>query len=252
MKTKEEIKEFLNNKVLANISGNTPKVETILIDDFLEWFESEELIPNEFYYLKRDNFSWVIQFKEFREKEFDPIFYYYMLKIHDNGLISDFSCANNGWGKATPSQKQQLIDKVQEVTGKVWNEKTKMFEDKPTDIIVPENIKIIKYQHNRLGLVFNDNKQVLTFSEGVYIVLPLDKWDKFISCRLEKTNFEDLKDGDLFYDNSIESQQRLVVIRNYKIKIKNTDTISISSNNGIILDSCHNMQSKVYKLIPIK
>ena len=129
MKTKEEIKEFLNNKVLANISGNTQKVETILIDDFLEWFESEELIPNEFYYLKKDNFSWVIQFKEFREKELDPIFYYYMLKIHDNGLISDFSCANNGWGKATPSQKQQLIDKVQEKTGKVWNEDTKMFKD---------------------------------------------------------------------------------------------------------------------------
>ncbi len=64
--------------------------------------------------------------------------------------------------------------------------------------------------------------------------------------------FEDLKDGDLFYDNSIESQQRLVDIRNYKIKIKNTDTISISSNNGIILDSCYNMQSIVYKVIPIK
>ena len=130
MKTPKEIKEFLNNKVLVNISGNTPKVETISIDDFLEWFESKELIPNEFYYLKRDNFSWVIQFKELREKEFDPIFYYYMLKIHDNGLISDYNCANNGWVKATPSQKQQLIDKVQEVTGKVWNEKTKMFKDK--------------------------------------------------------------------------------------------------------------------------
>ena len=41
MKTKEEIKEFLNNKVLVNISGNTPKVETISIDDFIEWFENK-------------------------------------------------------------------------------------------------------------------------------------------------------------------------------------------------------------------
>ena len=196
MKTPKEIKEFLNNKVLVNISGNTQKVETISIEDFIEWFENKpkeenqdtitfegkeyefiestcgnccincdlgelgnctlfpriccseyrrdmregyfklikqkelELIPYEFYYLKRDNFSWVIQFKELREKEFDPIFYYYMLKIHDNGLISDFSCANNGWGKATPAQKQLLIDKVQEETDKVWNEQTKSFEDK--------------------------------------------------------------------------------------------------------------------------
>ena len=128
MKTKEEIKEFLNNKVLVNISGNAPNVETILIDDFLEWFESKELIPNEFYYLKRDNFSWVIQFKELREKEFDPIFYYYMLKIHDNGLISDFSCANNGWVKATQAQKQLLIDKVEKETDKVWNEETKKWK----------------------------------------------------------------------------------------------------------------------------
>ena len=142
MKTPKEIKEFLNNKVLANInftakeivSGNTPKVETISIDDFLEWFESGELIPNEFYYLKIDNWSWVIQFKEFTENERDSISYYYMLKIHDNDIISDCSCDNNGWIKATPAQKQLLIDKVQEETGKILNEETKMFEDKNNNI----------------------------------------------------------------------------------------------------------------------
>ena len=136
MKTPKEIKEFLNNKVLANISGNIPKIETISIDNFLEWFESEELIPNEFYYLKKDNFSWVIQFKEFREKELDPIFYYYMLKIHDNGLISDFSCANNGWVKATSAQKQLLIDKVEGETDKVWSKKTKSFERNQKKIFI--------------------------------------------------------------------------------------------------------------------
>lgn len=49
MKTPKEIKEFLNNKVLANINfatkeiinGNTPKVEIISIDDFLEWLENK-------------------------------------------------------------------------------------------------------------------------------------------------------------------------------------------------------------------
>ena len=47
MKTPKEIKEFLNNKVLVNISGNTPKVETISIDDFLEWFESKPKEENQ-------------------------------------------------------------------------------------------------------------------------------------------------------------------------------------------------------------
>ena len=212
MKTPKEIKEFLNNKVLANInftakdiiSGNIPKIETISIDNFLEWFESKpkeenqdiitfegkeyefiecdfwscclncdlgeravcnlspriccsdnrlderegyfklikqkelELIPYEFYYSQDGKYSWVIQFKEFREKEFDPICYYYMLKTYDNTLNYNWRCNNNGWVKATPAQKQQLIDKVQEETGKTWNEDTKMFEAK--------------------ALVFNNNK----------------------------------------------------------------------------------------------
>ena len=112
---------------------------------------------------------------------------------------------NNGWDKTAPAQKQQLIDKVQEETGKVWNEDTKMFEDKPKDILVPECIKIIKYQNNQLGLVFNDNKQVLTFSEGVYIVQPLDKLDKFIPCKLIETRFEELHEGDIFFEGIIKN-----------------------------------------------
>ena len=328
MKTPKEIKDFLNNKVLANInftakeivSGNTPKVETISIDDFLEWFENKpkeenqdiitfegkeyefiecdylsccdncdlaedgyctlspricrsdnrrdrregyfklikpknlELIRYEFYYLKRDNYSWVIQFKGFVENERDSISYYYMLKIHDNSLNYNCSCDNNGWTKATPAQKQLLIDKVAEEKDKILNEKTKMFEDKRKDILVPECIKIGRYNGKLLSLFFNENKQYLMFSlnQQTYIVQSADGYEKAFKCKLVAIRFEDLKDGDLFYDNSIESQQRLVDIRNYKIKIKNTDTISISSNNGIILDSCHNMQNRVYKVIPIK
>ena len=178
MKTPKEIKEFLNNKVLANInftdkeiiSGNTPKVEAISIDDFIEWFVSGVLIPYEFYYSQDNKYSWVIQFKEFIENEWDSISYYYMLKIHDNTLNYDFNCMNNGWVKATPAQKQQLIDKVQEETGKVWNEDTKMFEDKPKDILVPENINI--YTDNSLdplGISFNNDRQILAFRRVFYI-----------------------------------------------------------------------------------
>ncbi len=191
MKTKEEIAKYLESHKVelfdlitiqgylhvkgidANYSVGDGKILTA--KTFIDWFESGVLIPYEFYYSQDGKYSWVIQFKELREKEFDPICYYYMLKIYDNTLNYNWRCNNNGWVKATPAQKQRLIDKVEGETGKVWNEDPKMFEDKPKDILVPECIKIIKYQNNQLGLVFNDNKQVLTFSEGVYIVLPLDK-----------------------------------------------------------------------------
>lgn len=258
MKTPKEIKEFLNNKVLANISGNIPKIETISIDNFLEWFESGVLIPNEFYYLKKDNCSWVIQFKGFIDDERDSICYYYMLEIHNNSLNYDNNCANNGWIKATPTQKQLLIDKVQEETGKVWNEDTKMFEDKPKDILVPECIKIIKYQNNQLGLVFNNNKQVLTFESGVYIVQPLDKLDKFIQCKLIETRFEELHEGDIFFEGIIKKYPNTLGFYNIKIGSGryiyiNTDDNTINVNYSIECESYYHEEEEIfYKVIPIK
>ena len=146
MKTEEEIAKYLESHKVelfdlitiqgylhvkgidANYSVGDGKILTA--KTFIDWFESGVLIPNEFYYLKRDNYSWVIQFKGFIENELDSIYYYYMLQIHDNTLNYDWSCDNNGWIKATPSQKQLLIDKVEGETNKTWNEDTKMFEDK--------------------------------------------------------------------------------------------------------------------------
>lgn len=216
-----------------------------------------ELIPYEFYYTEEDNYSWVIQFKGFIVDDNAPISFYYMLKIHDNTLNYNWKCMNNGWVKAIPAQKQQLIDKVQEETGKVWNEDTKTFEDKAKEIIVPENIKIIKYQNDQLGLVFNNNKQVLTFESGVYLVQPLDKLDKFISCRLEKTIFEKLHEGDIFFDeDSIDSIKTLLF---YSMKIKSDRYVYIEEDDNIRHDNCainnnnnYNERNRVYKLIPIK
>ena len=146
MKTKEEIAKYLESHKVelfdlitiqgylhvkgidANYSVGDGKILTA--KTFIEWFESGVLIPNEFYYLQKGIYSWVIQFKEFIDGDDNPICYYYMLKIDNNTLVYNWRCMNNGWGKATPAQKQQLIDKVQEVTGKIWNEETKMFEDK--------------------------------------------------------------------------------------------------------------------------
>lgn len=203
MKTPKEIKEFLNNKVLANISGNTPKVETISIDNFLEWFESGVLIPNEFYYLKIDNSSWVMQFKEFIDRDDNPICYFYMLKIHNNTLNSDDNCANNGWIKATSEQKLLLIYKVEKETDKVWNEDTKMFEDKPKDILVPESIKIVKGCDGKLGLLFNERKQVITSFNVSDTIFDLNSFDtlfhKIIPCKLVPVHDDDIKIGEIFF-----------------------------------------------------
>ena len=275
MKTPKEIKEFLNNKVLANInftakeiiSGNTPKVETILIDDFLEWFVSGVLIPNEFYYSQDGKYSWVIQFKGFREKEFDPICYYYMLKIHDNTLNYDWRCMNNGWIKATPAQKQLLIDKVEEETGKVWNEDTKSFEDKPKDILVPENIKIVKGCDGKLGLLFNERKQVITSFNVSDTIFDLNSFDtlfhKIIPCKLVPVHDDDIKIGEIFfcckieYVNTDESVNytdlaNITDQRHYVIKVTDENGVSIQDEGCSIRIHGIDTGAVVYKVIPIK
>ena len=132
MKTPKEIKEFLNNKVLANISGNTPKVETISIDDFLEWFENRVLIPNKFYYCECTNeegnyYSFVFQKNNNLKEKTEA---YHILNLttdwYDKGessVCDDKDIIN--LRLATPAQKQLLIDKVQKETDKIWNEDTK-------------------------------------------------------------------------------------------------------------------------------
>ena len=49
----------------------------------------------------------------------------------------------------------------------------------------------------------------------------------------------------------MEDSDKIEEYLGYDIHEVYTDTISISSNNGIILDSCYNMQSIVYKVIPL-
>ena len=326
MKTPKEIKSFLNNKVLANINytsdeiinGNLPKVETISIDDFLEWFENKPkkenqdiitfegkeyefiestwgnccincdlgeldnctlfpriccsdnrrdrkegyfklikpknlgLIPYEFYYLKRDHYSWVIQFKEFIVDDNAPISYYYMLKIDDNTLNYNWSCINNGWIKATPAQKQQLIDKVQEETGKVWNEDTKMFEDKPKDILVPENIKIGRYNGNLLSLFFNNNKQYLMFSinQQTYIVQSADGYEKAFKCKLIPFKYEELQEGDIFFDGDIDSKENFANLENYTLKIG--ENKNFFAHKDEIRSVFYTEEPIVYKVVTIQ
>ena len=237
MKSKKEIQKYLGNyKIglfdLITIQGylQAKGIEAnfalgdgknITATSFIEWFESEtkelELIEREFYtYTEPNGNIWIYQYRKWTTRT--SHFFALIISndnLYENGTVDGIE--GEGIIKiATLQQKQLLIDKVKEKIGKIWNEETKTFE---APILIPENIKIIKYQNNQLGLVFNDNKQVLTLSEGVYIVMPFDNLDKFISCMLEKTTFEKLEIGNIFcIDDNIEHEH------NYRVKI--SDSIS--------------------------
>ena len=208
-----------------------------------------ELIPNEFYTVKIDDV--IIDTLIFEGTTQDMLCFGYSISFQGRnkntlwtGYDENIKYARS-YQLATPEEKQQLIDAVEKQENKLWNEQTKTFEDKPKDILVPENIKIIKYQNNQLGLVFNENKQVLTFSEGVYMVMPFDKLDKFISCRLEKTTFEKLEIGNIFcIDDNIEHEH------NYRVKISDSKCTWVGVD--LFTTSIKDYSQIVYKLIPIK
>lgn len=209
-----------------------------------------KLIEGEFYSYKEPNRKiWIYQYRKWKTKTS----HFFSLNTSNDNLY-ELGSVDGEKGKglikiATPEEKQQLINAVEKQENKHWNESTKTFEDKPKDILVPENIKIIKYQNNQLGLVFNDNKQVLTFSEGVYIVQPLDKLDKFISCRLEETIFEELEVGEMFFQRENPCDDTLDEIIFYSIKKDKQNYVYISDTDVNVLEIDSQI---VYKLIPIK
>lgn len=206
-----------------------------------------QLIPNEFYYFSSENAEFIIQFKKIGNYPTGSYNYFYLLNVGEKALFIDEWCSIFDMRLATPEEKQQLINAVEKQENKHWNESTKTFE---LQILVPENIKIIKYQNNQLGLVFNDNKQVLTFSEGVYIVQPLDKLDKFIPCRLEKTTFEKLEVGEIF----ISVKSNIKDLMSYDIKLSDNKLCYIATNTEISILDFNNLGDNIYfyKLIPIK
>ena len=154
---------------------------------------------------------------------------------------------------ATPEEKQLLIDKVQEVTGKVWNEETKMFENKPKEILVPDNIKIVKFfpdiEAPNLGLVFNEGKQILNhrIEYNCYAVYPYVRFFyKEVKCKLIPTLFQDLKVGDMFfYDSDWGNLDKLI---NYSIYLGEWKFAFIY-NNGVMIDD--KPKKNVYKVVPI-
>lgn len=134
------------------------------------------------------------------------------------------------------------------------------FENK--NIIVPKNIKIIKYQNEQLGIVFPNDKQVLTFDKtnNIYIVQPLDKLNTPIKCELIETTWKDINIGECIcmYVYEYNKHEILKKIQNYGIKYTKNKLLTLNpvddTSSEIFIDDDYNHEDifRVYKIVPIK
>lgn len=222
--------------------------------------DSIKLIPGEFYATtdgQHKDWIWIIHVIEIDETKTDnKIKYSYQLVPSGNLKTDDFTHSN--WIKATPEQKQLLIDKVKEFDGKIFDEETKSFNISiAKEILVPKNIKIIKYQNEQLGIIFPNNKQVLTFDtiNNIYQVQTLDKLDKPIKCELIKTYWKDIKIGECIFIGDIKSQINMIDL--YVMKYTEDTYLHLSNDKDnnyseIFIDDGVVYDCIVYKIVPIK
>ena len=210
-----------------------------------------KLIPNEFYYCEVEDSrnKFIYQYR----KEFNKTSHFYATSI--DGFF-DKNCritSNDNISilrLATPEEKQQLINAVEKQENKIFNEETKTFEDKPNDILVPENIKIVCYDEDKkdLGIVFNEDKQVLNFDSDCNIYLVNRNSDDFwtpIACELIKTTLKELNKGDLFIN-----RENIKVAELWDCSIYLGDNGHVFAyNKGIVTN--YNINNVIYKITPI-
>lgn len=213
-----------------------------------------ELIPNEFYY-KNDNdivnTQFVMQYKSINTDLNCSCNYFYLLNITTEHLYMNNWCLSDKYVLATPEQKQMLIDKVKEEKGLIYNESTKTF-DQPCKILVPENIKIIKYYNDQLGLLFN-SKQVLVFDKKskTYLVLSLDMLDTFVNCELILCEYKELEVGDLFFAGIIEIENADSTL--YGVKLNDNQFVTTGNVVSIYVNdlSTSSAINYYYKVVQI-
>lgn len=160
---------------------------------------------------------------------------------------------------ATPEEQQLLFDALAK-EGKRWNPDTLEIENIEKRILVPESIGIYKTHEppfegintgDKLAIAFNDNKQVLGFMNGAYIVDILnDKFYSKIQCYLQPCKREDLKAGDTafiskghdFFDDrkyyKITNESEYYFMRIFDDSVRRVDI----NNHGDV---------KFFKLVPI-
>ena len=108
----------------------------------------------------------------------------------------------------TQTIEQQLLTQIDELLVKIA-ELEEVIKGKDEVILVPANIRIENGfgYWDKLWIVFNDYKQVLSYNEsngGVYSVSSSHNYD-FIKCKLVKVNKEDRIIGYTYYrgDNNL-------------------------------------------------
>lgn len=150
---------------------------------------------------------------------------------------------------ATDSEKQLLFDAL-EKEGKYWDVEAlevKEFERVPDDIGIYKCNKLTKYNKgDGLYIGFNDNKQNLSISNGIYTVtLNNDSVCSRIDCYLKPINHEDVKVGDTILCGDKE------YLSNYYKIIENGCAYTSDENDVFVLNA-FGSQEKLFKLIPIK
>lgn len=211
-----------------------------------------KLIPNEFYFATdkiTHSAKWIIQLKSTNEKGIARL--YFDLDIQNNKLCEcDYVYTSEILRLATPEEKQQLINAVEKQENKLFNEKTKTFEDKLEDILVPKNIKIVCYDEDKkdLGILFNEDKQVLNFDFDCNIYLVNRNSDDFwtpIACKLIKTTLKELNKGDLFIN-----RENIKVTELWDCSIYLGDNSHVFAYNKDIVTN-YNINNVIYKITPI-
>lgn len=209
-----------------------------------------KLIPNEFYYFSSENAEFIIQFKKIGNYPTGSYDYFYLLNVGDKALFIDEWCSIFDMRFATPEEKQVLINAVEKQENKLFNEETKTFEDKPNDILVPENIKIVCYNKDKkdLGIVFNEDKQILNFDFDCNIYLVNRNSDDYwtpIACKLIKTTPKELNKGDLFINRE---NIKVTELWDYSIYLGDNGHV-FAYNKGIV--PSYNINNVIYKITPI-
>ena len=125
------------------------------------------------------------------------------------------------------------------------------------DIIrVPECIKIVKYDlydGDNLGIVFNNNKQVLSYRHyngGIYDIRCHDSYkQEIIPCQLIKYNRGDLKPGDTAFRTNSENPKFNDLL--FYCKIINDEEFTYISDKNIMQKKAYNYKFW-YKVTPVK
>lgn len=148
---------------------------------------------------------------------------------------------------ATPEEQQILFDALTK-EGKRWNAEKKCIEDIEQDILVPEEINIIRSGNK--PCIVNGN-QVLYYSNGgnwaVYVRDDAERFRNRIKRKLVKCAWDDLKVGDVFYCADF-GLDRIDVLARYKIKLGDELYAYWGGNSVMVRDYTWKYY---YKVVPI-